>query len=53
VTDRTYDLESRTADFGETIVRFAKSVRITRVTGSLVDQLVRSGTSVGANYLEG
>jgi len=33
-------------------VRFAKSVRITRVTGSLVDQLVRSGTSVGANYLE-
>ena len=47
-----YDLEERTALFGEAIIAFAKKVPINQVTRSLVDQIVRSGTSVGANYCE-
>ena len=47
-----YDLEERTARFGEQIIEFAKKTPINEITRSLVDQLVRSGTSVGANYCE-
>ena len=47
-----YDLEERTAEFGEAIIAFAKEVPINQVTRSLVDQIVRSGTSIGANYCE-
>ena len=49
---REYDLEERTARFGEAIIDFAKKVPVNQVTRSLVDQLVSSGTSVGANYCE-
>src|ERR1043166_1755911 len=47
-----FDLEERTARFGEAIIRFCK--RIPRDAGNnrLIDQLVGSGTSVGANYRE-
>ena len=47
-----YDLEERTALFGEAIIAFAKQVPGNSVTWSLIDQLVRAGTSVGANYSE-
>ena len=47
-----YDLEERTARFGEAIIAFAKKIPISQITRSLVDQIVRSGTSVGANYCE-
>ncbi len=47
-----YDLEERTARFGENVIAFAKRMPVTPVTRSLVDQLVRAGTSVGANYAE-
>lgn len=49
---RTFDLEERTALFGEAIIDFAKQVPLNQVTRSLIDQLVRAGTSVGANYCE-
>jgi four helix bundle protein len=49
---RPYDLEERTALFGETVIEFAKQVPVNPVTRSLIDQLVRAGTSVGANYCE-
>ncbi|MCX5672862.1 MAG: four helix bundle protein [Planctomycetota bacterium] len=49
---KVYDLEERTAKFGEAVVGFAKAIPISPVTHSLIDQLVRSGTSVGANYCE-
>jgi four helix bundle protein len=49
---RVYDLEDRTSRFGEAIIDFAKCVPVNPVTRSLIDQLVRSGTSVGANYVE-
>lgn len=47
-----YDLEDRTAKFGENIIVFAKNIPKTPVTVPLISQLVRAGTSVGANYCE-
>jgi len=47
-----FDLEERTALFGEAVIRFAKTIPLNKVTESLISQLVRAGTSVGANYIE-
>jgi four helix bundle protein len=47
-----YDLPERTAKFGEAIVRFARGIPITPTNQTLVRQLVRAGTSIGANYCE-
>lgn len=47
-----YDLEERTAKFGEAIVLFAKKIPHSPVNNRLIDQLVGAGTSVGANYCE-
>ncbi|MFA6364941.1 MAG: four helix bundle protein [Candidatus Paceibacterota bacterium] len=47
-----YDLEERTAKFGEDVIIFAKKIPKDVVTIPLISQLVRSGTSVGANYCE-
>ncbi len=49
---RKYDLEERTAKFGEKIIEFAKSLPRDPINDRLVGQLVDSGTSVGANYME-
>jgi four helix bundle protein len=50
--DQPFDLEERTAVFGEAVIRFAKIISQNPVTLPLISQLVRSGTSVGANYCE-
>lgn len=47
-----YDLEERTARFGEAIIAFARKVPRNVVTVPLMGQLVRAGTSVGSNYCE-
>lgn len=47
-----YDLEERTAKFGEAVILFCKSIPKNEITRPLISQLVRSGTSVGANYCE-
>lgn len=47
-----YDLEERTAKFGEEIIKFAKKIPMNEITKSLIGQLVRAGTSIGANYCE-
>lgn len=47
-----FDLEERTALFGEMVIEFCRSVKEDSVTKPLISQLVRSGTSVGANYGE-
>ena len=49
---RVYDLEERTALFGEAVIAFAKKVPKDVVTIPLIGQLVRAGTSIGANYDE-
>ena len=47
-----YDLEERTAKFGEAIIRFARKIPQNPVNNRLISQLVGAGTSVGANYCE-
>ncbi|MDP2684770.1 MAG: four helix bundle protein [bacterium] len=48
----TYDLEERTAKFGENIIDLCRKVLKDAVTLPIISQLVRSGTSIGANYSE-
>ena len=47
-----FDLEERTASFGEAIIRFAKKIPRGPGNDRLIAQLVGAGTSVGANYCE-
>ena len=49
---RVFDLEERTALFGEAVIRYCKAVPHTVITEPLIRQVVRSSTSVGANYCE-
>ena len=51
-TNRVYDLEERTARFGEAIIDFAKTIPQNPVTNRIITQLIGAGTSVGANYAE-
>src|SRR5215813_11576214 len=51
-TERIYDLEERTAKFGETVIDFAKQIPQNAVTNRLINQLVGAATSIGANYVE-
>ena len=47
-----YDLEDRTVKFSGNLVELCKRCPKTIVTIPIIDQLVRSGTSIGANYSE-
>jgi four helix bundle protein len=47
-----FDLEERTAQFGEAIIRFVKKVPQNAENNRLIGQLVGCGTSIGANYCE-
>ena len=47
-----YDLEERTAKFGEDIIIFCKSIHQDTITKPIITQLIKSSTSVGANYME-
>ena len=50
---KKYDLEERTAQFGEAIIELAKTFPQDHpVNNPLINQIVRAGTSVGANYME-
>jgi four helix bundle protein len=49
---RVYDLEERTARFGEAIIDFAKTIPQSAVTHRIISQLIGAATSVGANYVE-
>ena len=51
-TTNKYDLEERTAKFGEQIIVFCKTLKQDAITRPLISQIVRSATSVGANYME-
>ena len=47
-----YNLEERTAKFGENVILFAKSLTQDAISKPIISQLVRSATSIGANYME-
>jgi len=50
--EKIYDLEERTARFGEEIIEFCQKIPKNMITIPLIDQLIRSGTSIGSNYCE-
>ncbi len=52
VKEKIYDLEERTAKFGEGVIEFCKKVPKNTITIPLISQLIKSGTSVGGNYCE-
>ena len=50
--NKKYDLEERTASFGESIIEFVKTLPHNIINKPLINQIIRSGTSIGANYME-
>ncbi len=47
-----YDLEERTAKFGESTIKFCRTLNQDAIVRPLISQLIRSATSIGANYME-
>lgn len=47
-----YDLSERTKKFSRDILSLCKKIKLNAVNKNLIDQLIRSSTSVGANYCE-
>jgi len=47
-----YDLEERTAVFGENVIELCKQVKQDAITKPIISQIIRSATSTGANYCE-
>lgn len=52
LSDKAYALEERTAKFGEDVIDLCKKIPKSMITTPIIDQLIRSGTSIGANYCE-
>ena len=50
--NKKYDLEERTAKFGEAIIELCKKVPKNVITIPIIAQLIKAATSVGANYCE-
>jgi len=50
--NKRFDLEERTARFGEEVIKFVKTLPRNEITRPLITQLVKCATSVGANYCE-
>ena len=48
--EKKYDLEERTAVFGEKVIDFVKTLPNNVIKREVIRQLVKAGTSVGANY---
>ncbi|MCD5383613.1 four helix bundle protein [candidate division WOR-3 bacterium] len=49
---KQYDLEERTLEFGKRIIHLSKALPKNTINFKLIDQIIRSGTSIGANYRE-
>lgn len=52
MTKNNYDLEERTAKLGEDVIILCRMIRQDAITRPILGQIVRSSTSVGANYCE-
>lgn len=47
-----YPLEERTKKFGQQVIQFCNTLSQTAINKPIITQLVRSATSIGANYME-
>ena len=52
VSAKPFNLQERTALFGEAIIGFSKNIPRSPTNDRLIDQIVGAGTSVGANFCE-
>jgi four helix bundle protein len=52
VPKQKFDLEERTARYAERIVDFSRKLPNDLISKPLISQIIRSGTSIGANYSE-
>jgi four helix bundle protein len=52
MTNNKYDLEERTAIFAENVINLVRSIVITPYNKRIIEQLVGSSGSIGANYAE-
>lgn len=50
--NKKYDLKERTEQFAGDIIELCKLVENNRITAPIVTQLIKAGTSIGANYHE-
>lgn len=50
--ENKYDLEDRTTKFSGELIVFCKTCPKNVITLPIINQLIRSGTSIGANYRE-
>ncbi|MEI7890710.1 MAG: four helix bundle protein [bacterium] len=50
--NKAFKLEDRTAKFGEDIIIFLKTIKRDDFNKPIISQLIRSATSIGANYCE-
>jgi len=51
-TEKKFDLEDRTLIFAKQIINFCKNLPKNTINFKLIDQLIRSAGSIGANYRE-
>lgn len=49
---KIYDLEERTLEYGKRVIHLCRSLPKDTVNNIISNQLIRSGTSMGANYRE-
>jgi hypothetical protein len=49
--EKPFDLEERTAQFGEAVIAYARTIPVDEMTRPIIGQMVRAATSVGANYI--
>lgn len=47
-----YDLEDRTLAFSKRVIHLGKALPKNTINFNLIDQVIRSGTSMGSNYRE-
>lgn len=49
---KIYDLEQRTTEFAKRIIRLCKTLPKNTINNPLINQIIRSSGSIGANYRE-
>ena len=52
-SSKTYDIKIRCYEFSKSVVLFINKNEFKRIHYPLIDQLLRSATSIGANVIEG
>ena len=50
--NKKYDLEERTSVFAQNIIKLVKMLHISPINKRIIEQIVGSGGSIGANYCE-